>query len=593
MLRDRFLLSLLAVHVFLLAFAAISKSPANHEAAQLPAGLIHWKFQQFDVAAVNPPLVRMVAAIPVSLMRPLVTWRHVYGRIDYHAEYAACQDFISQNGERSINFYIAGRFACIPFSLIGACACYQWARELFNRDAGLVAASLWCFSPSVLGEGSLITSDVAAAAFGLMTTYQFCKYLSHPGWANAVLLGISTGLSISTKFTWLVVLPIVFAPFFVVRFFHWNCSLRQVALACGHMSCVICMATFLLNAAYGFCQSPTKLGDMEFVSKALTRPGEDQYATMTTRVNRFRGTWLEELMVPVPSAVLKGIDVQKRDFELDFPSYLMGKWKHGGWWYFYLIAFCVKSPESFVLLLFVGVCVVWKRYRPAYASMMLLYAPAVILAFVCLQTGINQHMRYILPALPFGFVAASSVVTLSRKWKPVYLSLLVFQVVSVIACAPHWTSYFNISAGGPANGPYWLLHSNVDAGQDLLILKRWQDDNLAAEKLYVASSTFYDPRDIGIEFELPPPFIAGRPDITSKTGHRGPQAGWYAMSVAQIFGQNIPTADGHGGRIESDGHFTYFKYFRPTTMCGYSIIVYHITEEQASAVRGELTAMER
>ncbi len=45
------------------------------------------------------------------------------------------------------------------------------------------------------------------------------------------------------------------------------------------------------------------------------------------------------LPIPVPANYLLGIDRQKYDFdEAGFRSYLRGRWRQGGWWYYYLYA---------------------------------------------------------------------------------------------------------------------------------------------------------------------------------------------------------------------------------------------------------------
>ena len=59
------------------------------------------------------------------------------------------------------------RWACIPFSLLGAWMCYLWGRDLYNAAAGRLACLLWCFSPTILGQAQMITPDTGATAFGL------------------------------------------------------------------------------------------------------------------------------------------------------------------------------------------------------------------------------------------------------------------------------------------------------------------------------------------------------------------------------------------------------------------------------------------
>ena len=63
--------SLLIVHTGLLAWRAWRHRPGfgGGRASHLPAGISHWRFGRFDLYRVNPPLVRMVAALPVAACR--------------------------------------------------------------------------------------------------------------------------------------------------------------------------------------------------------------------------------------------------------------------------------------------------------------------------------------------------------------------------------------------------------------------------------------------------------------------------------------------------------------------------------------------
>src|SRR5687768_806574 len=56
---------LFVFHTLLLAYSAYVHSPTLNEPAHLVAGLSDWKFSRFDIYSCNPPLVKMVAALPV------------------------------------------------------------------------------------------------------------------------------------------------------------------------------------------------------------------------------------------------------------------------------------------------------------------------------------------------------------------------------------------------------------------------------------------------------------------------------------------------------------------------------------------------
>ncbi len=64
----------MGVHVALLAYAAFRDSPTYDEAVHLPAGVSHWQFGRYELYRVNPPLVRMVAALPVLAAGSETEW---------------------------------------------------------------------------------------------------------------------------------------------------------------------------------------------------------------------------------------------------------------------------------------------------------------------------------------------------------------------------------------------------------------------------------------------------------------------------------------------------------------------------------------
>ncbi len=133
------------------------------------------------------------------------------------------------------------------------------------------------------------------------------------------------------------------------------------------------------------------VGKFEFGSKTLTRPvtpgmkrphskNELLEATWQFRVNRLRGTWLENVPCPLPEHYVLGFDEQKIDTEGiparffqaimspdlavrarmiaqeqeipesptekkgAYPVYLNGELRRTGWWYYYLLTLVYKVP---------------------------------------------------------------------------------------------------------------------------------------------------------------------------------------------------------------------------------------------------------
>src|SRR5438094_503236 len=100
------------------------------------------------------------------------------------------------------------------------------------------------------------------------------------------------------------------------------------------------VSILVINLRYAFDSSFRRLKDFRFVSKALQTDGdqEDRWG------NRFQGSWLSEIPIPLPAAYVEGIDLQRVDFKKGLKSYLNGKIRDRGWWYYYLVAFFYKVP---------------------------------------------------------------------------------------------------------------------------------------------------------------------------------------------------------------------------------------------------------
>lgn len=584
------LVALLATHAVMLGWMAERNSPTLDEVAHLPAGLSHWTNASFELYHVNPPLVRMVAALPLLLIEPETNWQAVQQGPTVRSEFTVGKEFLDANGPRSFWYFTLARWACIPFSLLGGYVCYCWARDLYGTRSGLMAATLWCFSPNILGSAAMITPDTGAAALGVTATYLFWRWLREPTWTMAVSAGLALGFAELSKSVW-----IVFFALWPMLWLAW----RGPGKHRGQLAVVLLIGLATLNLGYAGEGFGTKLKDYQFISHSLNgRP-------MAWEVgNRFEKSLLGELRVPLPRNYVRGIDMQKADFERGKTSYLRGEQRYGGWWYYYLYAVAVKEPLGTLScgLLAIGLQFMPRRGTdetsaqdddvsetpdPAEArwiDTLVLLAPAlVVMVLVSSQTGFSRYLRYALPAFPFAFIWISQILRVGEtqgRWFAYSAgALLTWTVASSLWVFPHSLSYFNELAGGPAGGPAHLLDANIDWGQDLLNLKRWLDQHPEARHLQLAYFGFVDPALAGIEYEVPPPG-----PLEDSTGvlpeSVGPWPGWHAVSVNYVYG--------YRHYEDKEAWFDYYQRFRPVARAGHSILIYHITLDEANAVREQL-----
>lgn len=486
--------ALLAAQAGLLGYSATKHSATDLEPAFLVAGISHWQFGRFDLYRVNPPIVRMVAALPVLVVGYKSDWSQYYESPGSRAEFPLGSAFIKANGLGSIRLFILARWACIPFSLIGAYFAYRWAQELYGGTAGLLTLTLYVFEPNLLAHGELITPDGACCAFGVLAGYTFWRWLKVPTWSRAGLAGAALGLAELSKMSWLILFglwPLLWCLWRLLGYggvgrgeSKGDERSRSPRPPFSQLVSILLLAIYLINAGYAFDGVGAPLKSFSFVSSGLT--GLSRSGAVG---NRFQGTLAGELLLPFPREYVLGFDSQKKDLEkFSHNSYLRGEVKHGGWWYYYVYGLLVKVPSGITgFFLLVIVTRLLGASRPAHVrdEMVLLLPAIVLLILVSSQLEFNIHLRYVFPSLALTLVFLGQGVsfprlrTFERLHFPdssilsglVQSGLMTFAVLSALFVYPHHLAYFNELAGGPKNGARHMLGSSLDWGQDLLYLR--------------------------------------------------------------------------------------------------------------------------
>lgn len=628
MIRQWSVVLLLTINAMLVGWIGWGMSPNNTETAHMAATVYFWHTLRFDVFHVNPPLTRMVCSVPVAMCRPKHDWDCYSPRPQDRSEWLIGEAFIKANDYEKVRWcYALARWSLIPLLLLGGYFGYRLSREIYGDLAGVVFLVLWCFSPLLLAWAATICPDAAAAALGLVAVYTFRQWLHEPNWGQATIAGVCLGLLLLTKLTWIIAFglwPLIWC-FWTIPILLTKADKRSLPLPpLRQLAVILVIGLYMLNMVYMFDGTFRPLGKYKFISQMFHGrevTEEEEQSGPAVSDNRFAGTWLDRIPVPLPVEFVQGIDTQRLDFEQGLPSYLCGEWADHGWWYYYLYALAVKVPLGtwILFMLAVGVTVFGRGFNAAWRDEMVVLVPGlVIFIFVSSQTGFSVHSRYVIPALPFFFIWTSKVARLferhpfTRKrlaMATMVVLALIWSVGSSFAIYPHSLSYFNelaavlsmpadashlkpisVSAenrgifsrikyamtAGPRNGPRHLLDSNIDWGQDLYYLEDWYGSHPEARPIKVAYFGGYPLDQSKIKSAGSPPTVPDREYIDDKMAPDtfGPLPGWYAVSVNKIYGRSQ--------------QYRYFLHFQPVAMAGYSICIYYITLEEANRVRREL-----
>jgi len=575
------LLLLVGMHLGLIGFLTFWTAPTIDETAHLPAGLAIWKFGKTDLYRVNPPLVRAIASFPIHFLPHQTDWSHYVPESPRRCEWGVGADFVTANGLSAPGLYTVARWWCLPFSVIGLLVCWFWGKELTNPTGGGIAATLWCFSPNLLGHGALVTNDVAATSLGLLAAWRLQRWLKTSSWQNVGLAGLALGFALLAKTYWWLLL-VIWPLLVCARLIR---TTRQIDQPAGHtgrtlaqLAIMMLLGLQVLNLGYGFRGTGTALGDVSFYSRFLS--GEHRDLELDLPGNRFRGSWLGAIPLPFPLDYVTGIDLQKHDLERPHFNYLWGEVRQGGWWYYYLIGLGVKVPLGTWLLILL---VLWQgcdwgaalRKRFSLSNSVVPPAPEpkadgpgpetrirlLPLGLPCLtlfliasfETGMNRHLRYIFPVLPLGFLIAAHAALLLRQW--LWKSCLLATVCASLMCYPHSLAYFNLAGKLLSRERPILIDSNLDWGQDLLRAKDWIDSHPECRPVTLAAVSGFPVQAIGIHCPFTP---------VGKL-----QPGWHLISIHLL--------------NATEKSYSQFRDLRPVGSVGRTFQIYYVPDQASPA----------
>jgi hypothetical protein len=586
----------LAIHAALGIGAAARLTTTHDEYWHLPVGLLNLRTGRFHFDNLNPPLCRMTAAAPLLFTSAQT------GPGDVDRELMGWGDaFMAANGPHYGDWYFLGRTMIVLISVLGGLVTAIWARELFGDKAGCLAALLWAFEPNLIAHGSLVTTDMGAAAFFVFALFALWKFAARPGWKTALVFGGVLGLAQLAKFTSLLLYPISIGAFSVIVIAgraRLLPSLRSVegqektaqrelrpptraaretdgpkpptvpsnciAKLSGLFVVALLTSVLVLNAGYLFRGSFSTLKSYDFQSTAMRG--------VAHRLESIGG-----MPVPLPRDYVEGLDHQRKVMEQKHPVFLDGEWSEDGFAHYYLWALFYKLPHSLQLLAIVTMLwlvVPGSIARRPFVQLFILL-PAVVMIGVAEGSRMQLGIRYVLPAIPFLILFASQ----SAQWldfkkfsfRGLTTVLLAAWMLFSVRYHPDHLAYFNELAGGPIGGREHLLDSNLDWGQDLGGLKKFLDER-GIREIGLAYFGTVPPSALGIAYHIPP--------------SRSPQRGRFAVSVN--FEQGRPhwlRTPRNEIRPVDIGEFGYFPYFKPIARIGESIDVFEITEDDVAAWR--------
>ncbi len=440
------------------------KSATSDEVAHLAAGYSYLATGIVKINPMHPPLIKELCALPLLALGPQmpvdpVTLRTSEFPLEFQWSFG--QRFLfRQNAERLLFW---GRVPAVLLSVGLAGLVMLWAGRLWGTAGGLLALFLYAFDPTIAAHAQLVTTDVGVAFFATLFLFLLRRHLAAPSWQRLLLSGGALGLALGAKFSALFLLPVV----------------------------VLLLGGAAWMGREGYPGRDQIGGSGQIWTRAVIDPLSGEHAS--TRLLSAAGTiglltvvaavvvWALYFFPADPWFYLRGLQTVQQDHNPDHPVYLMGELKKGGWVYYLLIAWLVKTPLPSLLLLAAAIAGFFFGKRAHWLDEAFLVLPALAFFLGYSVTADNIGVRYLIPCFPFLFIftarLAPALGTL-RRWGGVVLALLLlWSLAEFVVIWPDHLSYFNQIAGGSRHGPEWLDDSNVDWGQGLIQLRQYLKDH--------------------------------------------------------------------------------------------------------------------
>jgi len=564
----------------------VQKSVTVDEIVYITAGYQHLTTGEFDYNRTNPPLAKLVSALPLvflDLRLPDVDgdpreWSEIdqwrYGR-----------EFLYGNTVDADTILGLARLPILLLGVLLGLYVYSFTRREFGRVAALCALTLYAFSPNLIAHSRLATQDFLVSAFAFVAATTFWRFTERPSLRLALLSGGAVALTAATKTTGvflvlvlgLVLLIRVTADPNAVRWptisrlSHLRSPRLQQLLSVVVLAAIHGLLTVLvLNAAYFFEGSGQPLTDYVSAERLAER--------LPSGVSGL-AIPLASWPLPLPEGLVDLLRFQSQRVSGGHQVYFHGRLSSTGWWYMMPAAFLMKTPIALQLAAIIGFWASWRK-KPFASSFALVAVSAVGVYLVGFSylSSISVGLRYILPIYPFLCVlggAGVAVLLSSRKvWiVSVGALLLVWQAAAALFVYPHYLAYFNEAVGGPANGYKYLVDSYLDWGQDLPGLKEYMDEQqLRSINLgYFGSG---DPAHYGITYR-------SMPSVGLAPMGDGAQW-WYESSKADYPELEFPVAVSATllGGVFIPEYYAELRDRQPDAQIGYSILVFN--EPQSS-----------
>ena len=469
---------LVLVFSFQLWLHATTTSATTDEPVHLLAGQRYLQCSDFAFNPEHPPLLKELAASGLTGMdvRMPAGLRCNPGFIDKPEAFRLGAVFMETNGYDKL--LLPARMMSALLSVVLALLVWTSAWRMFGAWPATAVMALFALEPVLVAHGSLVTTDMAITMTAFLSAMVLYASRDSAAWQRVLAMGAAFGLMLASKHSAVLVLPLLatlrLLDVSLFREGPWRAWPRLVQPLLE--LCVAgLIALAVLWAFYEFRYSATPGAEAtvdigEFL-RAVGKPG-------------MHGSAMGKLLVLIaathvfPEAYLMGLaDIIGTSVR---NTRVFGQMYYEGQWFFYPIAFSLKSSIPLLLLLPVGLVVLWKDASRRRQFLFLVFPPVAYLA-IAMSSKFTDGIRHILQVYPFFILLAGFGLSVlwqrGRGWALALVCLLFYQGVVVARTAPDYIPFANAFWGGPPGAYDVLTFDSVEWGQSMKRIRTYVERN--------------------------------------------------------------------------------------------------------------------
>jgi hypothetical protein len=507
------MLALLMVHAALAVWAMTRNSVTFDENFHLPAGLMILERADYTGSVAQPPLPKLLYAIPAALLGARLPDARALASGD---EGTVGESFMRLNWAHYGQLYFASRLVALAFSLALGLLIWRWARALHGEASGVLATALWALSPEALAHAGIVGTDLPTALAFTLALYTLWRYLASPSRRTWAWMSLAWAAAFLTRFSAVQLVPVFVAATALSHLRGRLTAPRNVWLG---LAALIPVAWLGVATGYLFQLEMGSWGHLPFRSGPFLALARE-------------APWFS---VPLPTAYVAGLDYMLM-LNQQATTYLLGRVHAGALWYYFPLALAFKLPlGTWGAMITRAFARPKAGVAPVPAEWVMGVAAGVLAVMALFFTRYNFGIRYLLPLLPLacvwcGGAMASSVPSRLRRAASACVALLALEAV---LSAPWFLSFYNWPSGGTGGGDRLVNDSNVDWGQGLIALR----DEMARRgihRIHLAYHGTSDPAVYGIDYV---PYLGGP---------LGPESEWLAVSSYYFVGLSQRMMTPHG-----------------------------------------------